>query len=151
MDFRVPADTPLPPQPFPLRAALPNTGRFVAGRGGSEPPSGPEFLEVASRAWKSLVSIKIAEGHLFDGGVVAKLCRESFVARALSIRNPRPNRNPDLNRNRADVRVSSTKQVWESFSRETPIPCGENGVDKARDKVFDKEKTHANPGRAFFL
>ena len=23
--------------------------------------------------------------------------------------------------------------------REMPIPCGENGVDKARDKVFDKE------------
>jgi len=79
MDFRVQADTPLPLQPFPLRAALPNTGRFIAGRGGSEPPPGSESLEVASRDLESLVSIKNAEDDLFNGGVVSKLCRFAIL------------------------------------------------------------------------
>ena len=41
--------------------------------------------------------------------------------------------------------------MWRQFSRETPIPCGENGIDKAYDKVFDKEKSHANPGSTFMV
>ena len=40
--------------------------------------------------------------------------------------------------------------AWGQRRREMPIPCGENEVDKARDKVFDKEKSHANPGSTRF-
>ena len=36
--------------------------------------------------------------------------------------------------------------AWGQCNREMPIPCGENGVDEARDKARDQENSHANPG-----
>jgi hypothetical protein len=48
--------------------------------------------------------------------------------------------------------------AWSQFSRETPIPCGENGVDKALRQAQDRlalnsplRKSHAKPGSTTFI